>query len=123
MAISVIQTELKELLAIPATVADFAVAAEIATLQVTEDLASSGLSEDRQNKIALLLAAHYVTLGYFRGGLSSKEIGESRERYQDAVLGTGLESTLYGQQAIALDTTGTIKNVSTTRMKALFTVV
>ena len=91
-----------------------------AELVVTEELEDKGLSADRLKQIVLWLAAHYVTIDVEKGGLRAEVIGEARETFA-VKSGVGIQSTRYGQQAVALDTTGRL--ASKDKPTARFTVV
>lgn len=44
--------------------------------------------------------------------LQSKSIGGASKSYQVGQVGTGIEGTPYGQQALALDTTGCLESIT-----------
>lgn len=107
------------------TVAD--VAKSIATVIVDERVAVLGVhSENALRNIELFLACHFATLSAEKGPKASETIGEATERFHD-IYGAGLNATRFGQQAILLDTTGTLGSMSAQAIKpqltALFTVV
>ena len=83
-----------------------------ATLIVDEDLVGQGLSDARLREIELYLAAHFTTLRERQ--LQSEEFGDAKDVFLGQV-GKGLSSSIYGQQAIALDTTGELKSQGKTR--------
>lgn len=94
---------------------------------VDEHLASSALSEPILTLIETLLAAHFAVLTLEKGSLAEKSIGEAKEKYHN-VYKAGFSSTRFGQQAIALDTTGALATISATAeatntKKALFTTI
>jgi hypothetical protein len=89
---------------------------------VEEDLAASGQSTQRKKLVELYLAAHFATLAIERGSLRAEEVGESREEYRD-IDGEGLNSTRWGQQAVALDDSGTLSDIANPNLKAEFEVV
>lgn len=93
-----------------------------ANLIVTEDLASSGFSAARLKQIELYLAAHFLTVSVERGGLKAYKIGDTTETYQTQA-GEGFATTRYGQQALALDTSGILLGMSTNKPRALFRIV
>lgn len=80
-----------------------------ANLLVTDLLGSSSLSDDTLKEIERWLAAHFVAIRDPR--TASEKAGSVGESYQYK-LGLRLEVTTYGQQAIALDTTGTLADVN-----------
>ena len=96
---------------------------DTAALIRSEDLAGSGLSLSRLDQIELYLAAHFCVLSIEKGGLNSSKQGQSQEQYRtpDSKL-TGFNATSFGQMAVALDTSDTLINLSTTK-KALFSIV
>lgn len=94
---------------------------------VSEDLSGLGLSDDRLDQITKYLAAHFIILAVENGGLRRSRTGQQDESYlvpsSDRV---GLASTRFGQQAIALDTTGTLAEQTVTaagQRKAEFRVI
>lgn len=95
-----------------------------ANLIVEEDLVGNGLTEARLKQIEIYLAAHFATLAKEKGGIVRTSMGESAETYHD--LNSRFQSytsTRFGQQAIALDTTGTLVNQGSGGKKAEFRVV
>lgn len=101
--------------------AEFVSAAE---LVVTEDLAGVSLSISRRELITKYLAAHFAVLTLERGGLVRQEIGESSDTYKEGSnTQMGYLMTRFGQQAIALDTSGTLATNATPKQKAEFRVV
>lgn len=104
-----------------AVITEFVSAAE---LVVAEDLAQADLSDARKELITKYLAAHFAIVSLERGGLTRQKVGESADTYK-----TGLDSdqgfllTRFGQQAISLDTSGTLALNATPRIKAEFRVV
>lgn len=95
----------------------------IANLLVTENLASKGLSDDRLTAIGLFLAAHFTTIGIEHGGLARWGIDRNIEYYKEIDPKIqGLGSTHWGQQAMMLDTSGTLSQL-TAEKRALFKVI
>ena len=91
---------------------------------VEANLASSGLSSTILTQIEIFLAAHFAVLSTERGGLRRDAFGDSSQSYQTiSEKFTGLNTTRYGQQAIVLDTTGTLAAIGVTKPKAQFRVV
>ncbi len=78
-----------------------------AGLIVDESLVGLGLTDARLKLIELWLSAHFVAVAEERGALTRSKKGASDEEYE-IVVGTGLNMTRFGQQAIALDTTGAL---------------
>lgn len=102
-----------------------------ANLLVEEELNTGTLmgvlSEARLTAIENLLAAHFTVLATEKGALASTEIGDSRDRLHN-IYDKGLQSTRFGQQAIMMDTTGRLRELSNTSeiaptKKAIFRVV
>ena len=95
---------------------------DTANLIVTENLVGLGHSDGRLKQIELYLAAHFVAITEERGGLVRSATGDDAETYSDPK-GKGFESTRYGQQAMALDTTGTLAKFGKNKLTATFEVV
>ena len=93
-----------------------------AHLIVNETLLARGLTEERLKLIEKYLAAHLVALTEERGGLVRFKVGDSSEEYQ-LDKGAGIAQTRYGQQAIDLDTTGTLRAMSRKKGQAELRVV
>jgi len=92
---------------------------------IDEDLNGAALSAARKKQVELFLAAHFYVVVREKGGITREVIGDAEERYQvmpPSALG-GLSTTRYGQQAIALDTTGKLGASATNPIKAQFRVV
>jgi len=77
-----------------------------ASLFVTTYLAGSGLPEAHLAEIERWWAAHLVSIREPR--TTRKRLGDTEVAYQTGVLGTGLQSTFYGQTALQLDSSGTL---------------
>ena len=69
------------------------------------------LSEDRQKAIIKWVAAHLLTSTNDNGIPTSESLGDASESYDRAPLGEFLKGTTYGQQALALDVTGSLSRV------------
>lgn len=115
----VTDTEVKQIID---TTRDTSPFIDVATLIVDEQLANSGLSVARFKQIELYLAAHFVAISEEKGNLKRSRIGDASEEY-DNKSGVGLELTRYGQQALALDTSGTLRSMARSTQNALFIVV
>lgn len=95
-----------------------------ATLLVDEELVGAGLSEARLKQIELYLSAHFASITLERGGLTKQKIDDAEEDYKNiAATSTGLLATRYGQQAVALDTSGALGGMTKSPVKAQFRVV
>ena len=92
-----------------------------AILLVDELLSTAGLSTGRLDAIKLYMAAHFTTITVERGGLTESRIGENLDRYAKSATGIkigGIGSTRYGQQAIALDSSGILADLGSGAKKA-----
>lgn len=98
--------EVKEIIETSST--DLSAFIAIATILVDEKLEGSGLDDDTLKEVERWLAAHFLTCKE-RQKVSTKA-GESEDRY-NAINGTGLNSSTYGQTALLLDTTGTLSSI------------
>ena len=97
---------------------------EMGNTLVEEMLATSGLSSRMLKLIELNLAAHFAVLSLEKGGLTRQKTGESEEGYrQDFTSKPNLSMTRYGQQAVALDSTGVLSSLNAPVGKAEFRVV
>lgn len=97
-----------------------------ADLIITEDLANAGLSVARLTQIELYLAAHFTCITEERGGIQAEKAGDIFEKYQPPSTSKnagGLATTRYGQQALALDTSGTLRKMGTTTLTARLSLV
>lgn len=74
-----------------------------ANLLVEEKLVSTGMSVARLTQVELWLSAHFAAIG--NPQIQSETVGPAQVTYQQK-LGLGLDATMYGQQAIVLDTSG-----------------
>lgn len=81
-----------------------------ANIYVTGNLSDKGLSDDVLTEIERWIAAHMVSITRERPAKEA-EAGGARILYTGE-WGKGLENTSYGQMAIALDSTGTLKAIS-----------
>lgn len=95
-----------------------------AHLLVEEELLDAGMSESRLTEIERYLAAHFVVLAKERGGLIRYVVGESSESYHtiDSDL-MGFNTTRFGQQAMALDSSEILLSIGSAKLKAEFRVV
>ncbi len=93
-----------------------------ANLLVEESLVGQGLTDARLKTIELWLSAHFVAVAEERGALTGSDKGNSAETYE-IIVGTGLNMTRFGQQAISLDTSGVLAEDAAIRKLAQFRVV
>jgi len=110
---------------VPTKIADSVVLTnfiDTANLFVDTHLASAGHTDAILAKIELYLAAHYVALTEEQGGLTRSKLGDADESFAN-IYGQGLKATRFGQQALAIDTTGILNSVAATQLKAEFRVV
>ena len=97
---------------------------DMATLIIDEDFAGSSLSVNRLGMIELNLAAHFAIVSLEKGGLTQQIVGQSAERYQlMSDKNSGLGASRFGQQALALDTTGVLSQYASSPVKAQFEVI
>lgn len=122
--------DLKLLIEVPPDVVDASLQSFITTadLIVTESLSGKGLSVARLTEIEKYVAAHLAIQLTERGGLTSSRIQDAMEGYTNlSPMGrgkqSGLQLTRYGQQAIVLDTTGTLLAQSLGVLPAQFRVM
>lgn len=106
----------------------------IATTLVDENVVPSApltgtgtISNATLKFIELMLAAHFTLLTVENGPLAKKMVGDASEGYHHVYKG-GFLSTRFGQQAVAMDPTGILAQLSDKsenpgRKSALFTVV
>jgi hypothetical protein len=84
----------------------------MANTVVDERLIDQNLGSDLLMQIELLLSAHFVSLRDPRA--QQEKVDEYSVTYQGST-GEGLKASIYGQQAIALDTSGTLANLAKPR--------
>jgi hypothetical protein len=95
---------------------------DTANTYVNEVLEGGSLSEAMLTKIELYLAAHFVALSSEGAGITRSKLGDADESYAN-VYGQGLNSTRFGQAAVALDSTGALAAAAQTTLKANFRVI
>ena len=93
---------------------------ETADLVVIGRLSDVGYSVGALDRITLYLAAHFTSL-YIREP-EEHELGDSRERYTRE-LKTGLQSTRFGNNALALDWQGILISDTNTKYRASIDVI
>jgi hypothetical protein len=109
----------------PADSTDLSPFLDSAEVVVTEDLVGTLMTDERKRLISIYLAAHFATLAIERGGLTRLKTGTSEEEY-NTLFGRsdqGFRLTRYGQQAVALDTSGILDLMSRQSLQAEFRVV
>ena len=97
-------------------------AVEAAEDMVDAHLISVGHTDNILSRITLFIAAHFVALAVERGGLVREGVGGANASYAN-IYGEGFRATRWGQQALALDSSGTLSNVTQIRPRAEFKVV
>lgn len=124
---AVVAADVRKILEVPADVTDGQLASFITTAQLIcdEDLFGKGLSAARLFQICLYLAAHFAVMLVERGGLTVSRIRDTEDNYvATPYFGKqGFNMTRYGQQAIVLDTSGTLRAMALDKLKAKFRVV
>lgn len=107
---------------IDTTKSDVCIFIDVANNLVEEHLVGVVTSTALLENIELYLAAHFLALTEERGGLIRTGLGESAETLQD-LYSEGLRSTRFGQQALALDYTGTLAALTLGKLSAQFRIV
>lgn len=105
-------------------------ACDAADALYTSQLGSFGtdvISTTLKAQICGYLGAHFAALTVERGGLAEEQVGETRQEY-DRKYEMGLGLTRFGQMAISLDPTGTLRpgvlpGADVDKKPALFAVV
>lgn len=82
---------------------------DMAQAIIDEDLAGSGLSENRLKLIGINLAAHYATMRERQ--VQSKVVETRLSTTYQGQTGKGFDSSFYGQTAVNMDTTGTLADM------------
>lgn len=89
-------------------------------------LTGCNYSTTLQDAILTYLTAHFLAIGHDQGGLVSKRTGESEETYSSRRDNTelpGLGITIYGQQALALDSQKCLAALAANILPARFRVI
>ena len=85
--------------------------AEAATAQC-----ATGWSDDLTDKINTLVAAHFIeTSPDGAQTVTSVKLGDASETYLRSSLGEGLKGSMWGKQALLLDTTGCLQRLGNPR--------
>jgi len=74
-----------------------------------EVCAGSELDDQQLALIETWLTAHFYSVT--NPVAMSKKIGEAETRYQERTMGMGYDGTMYGQQALAIDTSGCLRKL------------
>lgn len=112
----VTESEVKEI--ITTSIPSIAAYITAADLIVSEELSNKGLSANRLKEIERWLSAHFVAISEESARISAETIGRSNITY-GGQFGLGLQHTRYGQQAMLLDTSGTLAAKSQGRKSSL----
>ena len=96
---------------------DLSVFIQAASVQVDTIAALGTLSAAVLKEIERWLAAHYVSMRVRQDAKAT--MGDTSHTYEGKT-GMGLLSTRYGQQAVLLDTTGTLANAGKQRAKMTY---
>ena len=81
-----------------------------ANVFITNTLGNSTLTAEVLEEIEMWLSAHFISVSRERMA-AKEEAGGAKIEYVGKT-GEGLNSTSYGQTAMALDTTGTLTNIA-----------
>jgi hypothetical protein len=84
-----------------------------ASLVVDAHNAEAEWSLEMATEIERWLAAHFMAVAE-GSALAERRIGDTTLRYHTPKVGLGLDATLYGQQVMLLDTTGTLAGAGVT---------
>jgi hypothetical protein len=106
--------EIKELVD---TDKDVGWAVEAATVLVDEHLVGIGISDSMLQRIELFIGAHLAELASAGAGIIRESTGVSSTTWAN-IYGEGFRATRWGQQALALDFTGTLVGLTSTKHKA-----
>lgn len=129
MANRVTSTEVKQILVTVLTGSQLDPFITAANLIVTEKLGTSGLGDALLKEVERWLSAHFIyvsnpsyssTAKNARGVVISEKVGDATIEYADISKGVYpnlglLSGTVYGQQAIIIDLTGTLANLGKKR--------
>lgn len=100
--------KVREIIPVPASVDSLEAYRDVASLLVANVIEANHpdeLEEEHLEEIERWLSAHFVAIRYTR--TSQEQIGDVSENYQHKV-DLDLRCTMYGQQAMLLDTTGSL---------------
>lgn len=116
MTVRVSEAEVREIIDVDATLS-LTPFITVASLLVDEQVAPGGASTAMLKEIERWLAAHFVAVRDPRE--TSKGIDSASVSYEAMRMGEGLKGTRYGQQALALDSSGKLTDLN--KAKAQFT--
>jgi len=121
MAIRILISQVRDCVYLSSKFTDSMVTQCISTANAVSDgpLADQSLTESILTQIELYLAAHYCSLR--EPQIFEEEWGGrdsiAKEKRSKANVGIGFNATWFGQQAISLDTSGVLAEMSTTNKK------
>ena len=91
---------------------------------VEDELTGKGLSAARLKEIERYLSAHFVSIkDTSQGQVVSEKIGDAEVKYTQSANAKSLDSSRYGQNAMFLDTSGTLAALGKGNARAQFKVV
>ncbi len=96
---------------------------EQANLLVNEELVGTGLSDQRLRIIELNLAAHFAVMALERGGFTLQRVQTAQEGYANDATKVKISASRFGQQALAMDSTGKLAAMDAPRGAAEFRVM
>jgi hypothetical protein len=105
MSARVSAVEVREVMDVAAELTNLTPYINLANRFTTATLASAGLIEAVLKDIELMLSCHFITLRDPR--VASEGVATVSQSFQYSV-GKGLEASMYGQQAMMIDTSGTL---------------
>ena len=105
----VTDAEVREIIEIDSSITDLTPFITPANLIVTKECTDSSLDAAQLKEIERWLAAHFVAIRDMRS--AREQAGQVSIGYQWK-LGLNLQVTMYGQQAIMLDTSGALANLN-----------
>ena len=88
---------------------------------VMAERCSSAWSDAQETAILKWLAAHLLSSTHDGGVTTSESLGDASQSYKRAQMSDGIAGTTYGQQAIALDSSGCLARLG--RAKASIEVI
>ena len=93
-----------------------------ANVYVDANLLTAGHGTTILEQIELYLSAHFTAIFEERGAIVEETLGDATDEYAD-IYAPGLQSTRFGQQAVILDTSGTLARLGSPKLKARFGVI
>lgn len=115
MAVRTTATEVRVLIDTELVDASVDAIISIASLIVDDELSDKGLSASKLKRIEQFLSCHFIQVRDQRN-LTSQRILDASEAYSE--IRDGFEGTPWGQMALDLDSSGTLKQLSNTKRQA-----